>query len=50
MSPSYFNVGASTAYEFRQHAAGYAGGYDWVAGGYGLRPVINLQSDVTIIC
>ena len=48
MSPSYFHVGASAAYGFRQGAAGYAGGLDWVHLGRGLRPVINLQSDVTI--
>ena len=44
MSPSYFDVGASSAYGFRQNAAGYANG-GWVAGGSGLRPVINLQFD-----
>ena len=48
MSPSFFDVGASTAYGFIQRAAGYANGYDDVNIGYGLRPVINLQSDVTI--
>ena len=45
MSPSYFNVGASAAYGFRQNAAGDARGGDNVANGNGLRPVINLQSD-----
>ena len=45
-----YTVGASAAYEFFQIASGDAYGYDWVSSGYGLRPVINLQSDVTIIC
>ena len=44
MSPSYFNGGASAAVEFNQDAAGYAIG-SLVTIGYGLRPVINLQSD-----
>ena len=44
MSPSHFYSGGSTANEFYQNADGYADGY-WVAGGLGLRPVINLQSD-----
>ena len=49
MSPSYFDVGASAAYGFNQHASGSAGGYAIVTdGGIGLRPVINLQSDVAI--
>ena len=45
MSPAHFNVGASAANEFYQSAAGNAGGYNGVTGGYGLRPVINLQFD-----
>ena len=45
MSPSYLNSGPSTAHEFLQNAAGGAIGNDWVTGGSGLRPVINLQSD-----
>ena len=48
MSPSYFNVGASAAIGFSQYATGYANGDDYVTNGFGLRPVINLQSDVTI--
>ena len=48
MSPSYFDVGASAAYGFNQYAAGYANGGNGVTHGNGLRPVINLQSDVTI--
>ena len=47
MSPHGFDSGSSVANEFRQSAAGNAGGGN-VTGGLGLRPVINLQSDVTI--
>ena len=48
MSPSCFDVGASAAREFHQHAAGHAyGGYN-VSSVLGLRPVINLKSDVEI--
>ena len=43
MSPSSFYVGASSAYGFDQYATGYAGGYDGVTTGFGLRPVINLE-------
>ena len=50
MSPSYFNSGTSAAYEFIQYATGHAFGYSYVFSGLGLRPVINLQSDVAIIC
>ena len=48
MSPFHFFSGASSAHEFTQDATGDANGYYWVASGNGLRPVINLQSDVTI--
>ena len=48
MSPGYFNSGTSSAGEFNQNAAGTADGHGTVTGGLGLRPVINLQSDVTI--
>ena len=44
MSPSYFHDGASGAYEFYQHASGYANGYGWVSNDIGLRPVINLET------
>ena len=47
MSPNYFYSGTSAAYEFYQDAAGYATNR-WVTYASGLRPVINLQSDVTI--
>ena len=47
MSPSYFDVSASTARGFGQGVAGYAASI-YVTDGIGLRPVINLQSDVTI--
>ena len=50
MSPVIFNSGSSSASGFFQYAAGYADGYSWVTLGHGLRPVINLQSDVAIIC
>ena len=48
MSPFFFDVGTSAAYGFHQYAAGAAFGNGYVTNGYGLRPVINLQSDVTI--
>ena len=48
MSPGRFDSGDSAAREFNQHADGYASGGNWVIHGLGLRPVINLQSDVTI--
>ena len=48
MSPSYFGVGASAADGFFQDASGIAYGGGIVTSGNGLRPVINLQSDVTI--
>ena len=48
MSPSYFSVGASAAFGFNQGASGDAYGHYYVTDGHGLRPVINLQSDVTI--
>ena len=48
MSPRGFDSGTSAAGEFYQNAAGYAADY-WVASTFGLRPVINLQSDVTIL-
>ena len=47
MSPSHFYSGGSTANEFYQGATGGAAS-NWVTSGNGLRPVINLQSDVTI--
>ena len=48
MSPGNFNSGVLAAHEFIQHAAGSAG-YNYVTDGIGLRPVINLQSDVMIM-
>ena len=47
MSPFFFYSGSSSAHEFVQHASGFAYG-NFVTVGRGLRPVINLQSDVTI--
>ena len=49
MSPFSFYSGSSSTGGFIQDATGYATDY-WVTNGYGLRPVINLQSDVAIIC
>ena len=48
MSPGRFDSGDSAAVEFGQNADGNAGG-SWVANVLGLRPVINLQADVTIL-
>ena len=47
MSPGIFISGTPSANEFIQDAIGYAGD-SYVINGFGLRPVINLQSDVTI--
>ena len=47
MSPYAFYSGYFAANEFRQYVTGNAGDY-YVTNGLGLRPVINLQSDVTI--
>ena len=47
MSPIYFNAARSIAAGFNQHATGFANNH-WVTGVYGLRPVINLKSDVEI--
>ena len=49
MSPYNFNFGASGAYEFIQYATGYSYTGNFVIDNYGLRPVINLQSDVAIM-
>ena len=48
MSPYYFDVGGSNswAYVFRVNSSGQLGGY-WVSNAYGVRPVINLSTDVT---
>ena len=50
MSPSYFHSGSSSARGFGHYAPGIADGDYYVTNGNGLRPVINLQSDVAIIC
>ena len=47
MSPFDFYSGDLAAHAFLQHATGFATN-NWVTSGYGLRPVINLQSDVAI--
>ena len=47
MSPSSFNPRWGGARELFQHNYGYIDG-NFVAAGYGARPVINLKSDVKI--
>ncbi len=47
MSPYFFNAANASASEFHLYPAGCAGG-TWVTSSVGLRPVINLKSDVTI--
>ena len=47
MSPRYFTSDNSDG--FGQYATGNADGYGSMTDGRGLRPVINLQSDVTIL-
>ena len=48
MSPSYFIVTNSAAYEFFLNSAGYPNGYGWVTYSHGVRAVINLSSDTQI--
>ena len=48
MSPSYFHGGTAVATGFNHSTSGYAVSINGVNGIFGLRPVINLQSDVTI--
>ena len=46
MSPLDFYSSGLAAYEFHQNATGYSAGYLVIgASSFGLRPVINLQSD-----
>lgn len=47
MSPSYFSSGYAAAQEFRLDGDGVAGN-SWVTSTLGVRPVINLNSDVQI--
>ena len=47
MSPYNFNASDTSARDFFFSYSGYATDY-WVTSNYGLRPVINLKSDVTI--
>ena len=47
MSPRHFDSGGTAAYEFLLGSDGVASG-SWVTGTYGVRPVINLRSDVQI--
>ena len=46
MSPFYFD--GSTAWVFHVLPGGALNDYDWANGMYGVRPVINLRSDVTL--
>ena len=48
MSPRHFSAGNTAANEFYQDATGFASGYNNVSYVHGLRPVINLKSDVEI--
>ncbi len=48
MSPSYFNVSNGHADGWYQDSAGYLSPWTWVTDWYGIRPVINLKSDVKI--
>ena len=48
LSPSYFIVTNSSAYEFFLNNGGYPSGSSYVASGYGVRAVINLSSDTQI--
>ena len=47
MSPGNFDSGSATAHEFGLSSDGVANN-TWVASAYGVRPVINLRSDVQI--
>ena len=46
MSPAYFNAGCARV--FGVDSAGYLFGNRSVAYAYGIRPVINIASDITI--
>ena len=48
MSPSYFHVGDTTAYELILHSDGYVERWLTVTNSYGVRAVINLKSDTQI--
>ena len=47
MSPSFFSSGSATAIEFSLYSDGIAYDY-WVTSTSGVRPVINMNSDVQI--
>ena len=48
MSPSYFDAAWGNAHEWRLSSAGYLYQWNYVANGFGARPVINLKSDTLI--
>ena len=48
MSPSYFDATSGGALEWLQHSTGSLYLWTWIADSYGVRPVINLKSDVKI--
>ena len=48
MSPSSFDAASGYAREWIQYSAGYLYHLAWVTGWHGVRPVINLKSDVKI--
>ena len=48
MSPSFFNATLGYAHEWSLHSAGYLSQWNYVANGFGARPVINLKSDTLI--
>lgn len=45
MSPSYFNSSLTTAFVWSVHSTGYIG-RSWSTSVYGVRPVINISSDI----
>ena len=47
LSPRYFSVSLTAAYEFLLSSAGFPGS-GWVTDGYGVRAVVNLSSDAQI--
>ena len=49
ISPSLFNALSGYGYEWMLHSAGYLVNWWGVTGSLGIRPVINLKSDVKII-
>ena len=48
LSPSHFYAANGSAYEWHLYSAGYLNLWNYVANGFGARPVINLKSDTLI--